>query len=370
MKKQIALSLVALVMACPAFAQGKGKGGQGPTPVVVAEAYTDQFVDRVEAIGTLKANESITVASTVTETVTSIHFNDGQRVAKGDLLVAMASGEETALLEQQKALVNEAAKQLERTKELAKNGAAATSVLDERRREYASAKAGMDALQSRLEDHIITAPFDGVLGLRNVSVGALLQPGTAITTLDDDSVMKLDFSVPSVFLPTLKPGLGIVAKASGFPQEFKGEVTAVDSQVDEVTRSITVRAILPNPESVLKPGLLMTVELLKDPRQSVGIPENAIVPEGRKAFVFVVDETKTPPTVEKREVTIGVRREGDLEVVKNLKAGEKVVVQGTMMVRPGAPVKITAVQQKGETEEQLLKRMGAAKSEETKKKDK
>lgn len=348
----------------PAMAQNKGP--QGPTPVIVSKAYTEQFVDQVEAIGTLRANETITVASTVTETVTAINFTDGQRVVKGDVLVEMADGEEKALLDQQKALVNEAQKQLQRAKELSKTGAVSASILEERQRDATSARAGLAALASRLDDHIITAPFDGILGLRNISVGALLQPATVITTLDDDSVMKLDFSVPSVFLQTLKVGTTIVAKASGFDGEFKGEVSAIDSQIDEATRSVVVRAIIPNPEGALKPGLLMTVNLLKNPREGVGIPENAIIPEGRKHFVFVVDKAKTPPVTEKREVVIGTRKPGEVEIVEHLKEGETVVTQGTMMVKDAGAVKITAEQGKGESLQDVLKRLKGPKAEDKK----
>lgn len=351
------LAAFSLLHTMPALAQGKGP--QGPIQVIVTEAYTDRFVDRVEALGTLKANESIVLASTVTETVSAVNFTDGQRVAKGDVLVEMADGEEKALLDQQRALVNEAKKQLDRTQDLAKSGAASSAILDERQRQYTAARAGLSALQSRLEDHIIVAPFDGIVGLRNTSVGALLQPGTAITTLDDDSVMKLDFTVPSIFLSAIGPGLEIIAKASGYKESFKGQITAVDSQVDSVTRAVTVRAMIPNPNGALKPGLLMSVKLLKNPRDSVGIPENAIVPEGRKAFVFVLDESKEPPVLEKREIIIGTRREGDLEVLENLVPGEKVVVQGTMMARPGAPVAVTAVQKRGESLSDLLKRISS-----------
>lgn len=344
----------------PAMAQGKKPEGAGqgkPTPVIVSTAYTDNFVDRVEAIGTLRANETVTLASTVTETVTAINFTDGQRVTKGDILVEMTDGEEKALLNQQRALVNEASKQLERAKGLAASGAVSKEILEQRQRESSSTRAGLAALASRLQDHIITAPFDGVVGLRNISVGALLQPSQTITTIDDDSVMKLDFSVPSVFLPTLKPGVKIVAKAPGFNEKFEGEVSAIGSQIDEATRSIVVRAIIPNPDAKLKPGLLMTVELLKNPREAVGIPETAIIPEGRKHFVFVVDESKNPPVAERREIVIGARRQGDLEVTEHLQAGEKVIVQGTMMARPGQPITISAEQKKDEKLEDVLKRL-------------
>ncbi|PZQ46657.1 MAG: efflux transporter periplasmic adaptor subunit [Micavibrio aeruginosavorus] len=347
-----------VVCALPGLAVAQKKGGdRGPIPVVVMAAYSDDFVDRVEAIGSLKANETVTMASTVTETVTAVNFTDGQRVKKGDILVEMTDGEEKALLDQQRALVNEANKQLQRAQELAKTGAVSRSVLEERQREAAQTKAGLGALQSRLQDHIIVAPFDGVVGLRNISAGALLQPATQITTLDDDSVMKLDFPVPSVFLPVLSVGTKIVARASGFEQDFEGEVSAIDSQIDPATRSVVVRALIPNPDFVLKPGLLMTVELLKNPRKAVGIPEAAIIPEGRKHFVLVVDESKKPPVVEKREIVIGTRREGDVEVTKNLRASEKVIVQGTMMAGNGSQVQIAAEQQRGETLAQVLKHL-------------
>jgi membrane fusion protein (multidrug efflux system) len=349
-----------------ALAQG---GPDKATPVVVSAATITGFVDKVEAIGTLRANETIVVAATVTETVTAINFNDGQRVSKGDILVEMTSAEEKALIDQQRALVNETSKQLQRARDLAKSGAASTAIVDERQREYTAARAGMAALQSRLEDHIIIAPFDGIVGLRNISVGALLQPGTRITTLDDDSVMKLDFSVPSVFLPTLKPGLEIVAKASGYTEEFRGKISAIDSQINPDTRAVLVRAEIPNPEGKLKPGLLMSVELLKDPRDAVTIPETAIVPEGRKNFVFVANEAQSPVTVEKREIIIGARRPGEVEVVEHLSAGEKVVVMGTMNVREGAPVNITAEQEKGDTLQDVLKKTKAKEADSDKAKE-
>lgn len=358
MKKTLLLLAVSVAALSPhhVIAQPKG-GGQGPTPVIIARAYEDKFVDRAEAIGTLKANETITLASTVTETVTAVNFEDGQRVKKGDVLVEMTDSEEKALLDQQRAVVREAERQLNRTKDLMKTGAASGSVLDERQRTYSSARAGLAALQSRLQDHIIVAPFDGVVGLRNISVGALLQPGTKITTLDDDSIMKLDFSVPSVFLPTLKTGVDIVARAKGFTQAFNGKISAIDSQVDETSRSVIVRAIIPNEEGVLKPGLLMTVELLRNPRDAVAIPETAIIPEGAKTYVFVVDETASPPTAVKREVTIGTRRVGDVEITENMKAGEAVITQGTMTAKNGGAVSITTEQKRGETMEDIFKRM-------------
>ncbi len=265
MKKAAILALtIAFLMPVPVHAQ-RDKGLQTAN-VVVTSAKIEPVTDQVEALGTLRANEAITLTATVSQTVTAVNFEDNARVEKDQVLVVMASGEEKAQLEQARAMADEARQQLERTRDLEKKGASSKSLLDEKQRDYNSASARLRETESRLKNFLITAPFSGVLGLRNISVGALLQPGTKITTLDDDSTMKLDFAVPSVFLNDLKIGAPITAKAREFgDREFKGEVASIDSQIDPVTRSIIVRALLPNEDHILKPGLLVSVDLFSNP---------------------------------------------------------------------------------------------------------
>lgn len=198
----------------------------------------------------------------------------------------------------------------------------------------------MAAIESRLADRLVRAPFGGVVGLRNLSLGALVEPGDLITTLDDDRVMKLEFPVPSTYLGTLRPGLTIEAKARAYgDREFRGEVKSIDSRVDPVTRSILVRAVLPNPDRTLKPGVLMQVELLKNPRESVVIPETALVPLGQRQYVLIVD-TVNDNSVERREVRLGARQPGKVEIVEGLAPGEKVITHGTLQVRSGQNVAI------------------------------
>ena len=204
--------------------------------------------DRLEALGTLRARESVVLTASVTETVTRIHFDDGDRVNAGQVLVKMTSAEEHAQLE-------EAKSQYERIKPLAAEGTAAKSLLDERQREWETARARYAAIISRLDDRLIRAPFAGVVGLRNISVGALVGPGDVITTLDDLSEMKLDFSVPTTFLQTLRPDLAIIASTHAYPERrFEGIVKSIDSRIDPITRTVMVRAVLSNPDAVLKPG--------------------------------------------------------------------------------------------------------------------
>lgn len=334
---------------------GKGKGPARTQPVIVASVKTDSFADHIEALGTLRANETVTLTATVTETVTAINFEDGQRVEKSAVLVEMTSAEEAAELDAEQATLEESRRQVERLEPLVKSGAAAQSLLDERRRVYETAKARLIAVQSRISDRLVIAPFSGIVGLRNISVGTVLQPGMKITTLDDDSVMKLDFAVPSIYLPALRSGLEIVARSAAFGDRiFEGSIASIDSQVDMQTRSIMARAVIPNDEGLLKPGLLMSVNLMKDPRNALVIPEEAIVPLGRKTYVFVIVDKDGATTVARREIVIGSRRPGEVEVREGLEEGERVVTHGTMNIADGAVVTVKAEETGDETLQDML----------------
>jgi membrane fusion protein (multidrug efflux system) len=325
-------------------------------PVFVKAAVTEPFTETIEALGTLRANEAVTLSATVTETITALHFDDGQRVKTGDVLAEMTSAEEHAQLEEARSTVREAERQYLRIKGLVKTNLASQSQLDERQAAYETSRAKLRATQSRLQDRLIVAPFDGVVGLRQVSVGALVTPGDPITTLDDDSVMKLDMSVPAVFLGSLHPGLKVAAVARELDsQPFEGEIASLDSRVDPITRAITVRALLPNPHRALKPGMLMTVTLQKPAVESLLIPEEALVQEGFTQYTFVVNTSTQPPTVEKRAITIGARRPGEVVVIEGLSPGELVVTHGVLRLNQGTPVTIAATQRGEESLDELLK---------------
>ncbi len=327
--------LVLLVTAGSAFVQAQA------LPVVAVTATLDTFRDTTEALGTLRANESVALTVNVAETITAIHFEDGQIVEQGDVLVEMMSAEEGALLVEAETNVRESKRQLDRIQQLVKAGTASESLLDERQRDYDAARARLAATQSRLKDRIVKAPFSGVLGLRNVSVGALVSPGDVITTLTDNSQMKLDFTVPSVFLASLSPGLPVVAASRIYRGElFHGEVRSIDNQIDAVTRAIRIRAILPNPDKRLKQGMLMTVDLFMNARENIVIPEAALLPQGEENFVVVAVDKDGATFAEKRRVTLGSRRVGEVEITSGLSEGERVVTDGGFKAKPGAPLRI------------------------------
>lgn len=326
-----------------------------PTEVIVAEARRVPFVDDIEALGTLRANESVALTASVTDTVSALHFDDGERVDAGKVLVEMTDAEEQAQLREARALLAEAQSQYRRVQSLATQGTAAKSLLDERARELQTARARLKAIESRLSDRLIKAPFAGVIGLRNISVGALVEPGDLITTLDDDSILKLDLNVPSVYLSTLRPGIPVKATTRAYgDRQFEGTVRAIDSRVDPITRSVTARVLIDNDERLLKPGMLMLVTLQKNPRETLVIPEEALMPLGRDQFVFVVAADEEARTADRRQIRIGARRPGEVEVLDGLVEGDMVITHGTLRVRPGAAVRIKAIDDGSMSLEELL----------------
>lgn len=325
--------------------------------VIVSQVENQIFKDQVEALGTLRANESVVLMSTVTEHVKAIYFEDAQRVKKGTLLLEMRIEEELAALEEQNAILEEAKRQVKRFTLLTSQSAVSKTNLDNAELEVSKANARIKAIRSQIDERRIVVPFDGIIGLRNVSVGAMLNPGTAIATIHDDSVMKLDFSLPSLILSSLKTGIKIKATTDTFPKKvFHGEISHIDNQVDPITRTISVRALIDNAEHGLKSGLLMQVTLETNVRQALVVPEAAIIPNGNKNFVLVVIETEKIKTVEKRLVETGAREPGKVEILSGLLADDLVIIDGTMKAKPGKPIMIQAIQKGDGTFIKLMKK--------------
>ncbi len=331
----LAVLLCAFVLQAAQSARAQGR----TVPVIVYETRLVPYSDRIEAIGTLQANETVALTATVADTITALNFDDGARVEAGDVLVEMTNVEERALLD-------EALAQYNRARELAQGGSVPQATLDARRRDYETTRA-------RLQDRLVIAPFDGVVGLRNVSVGAYVSPGQLITTLNDDSILKLDFSIPEVHLAAVQVGQPIEAVARAYPDEtFTGQIEATDTAIDPVTRSIRVRAILPNEEHRLIPGMMMTIEILRGDRMAIVIPEDAPITEGRETFVWVVADDDT--TVERRVITTGSRQPGVVEVTSGLDVGERIVTRGGSSLRPGNTVEVLGTDGGGDSLSDLL----------------
>jgi membrane fusion protein (multidrug efflux system) len=308
------------------------------TPVTVFEVQPQAVIDRIEALGTTFANESALITAAITEKVVAVHFEDGQQVREGELLVTLQQEEELA---QRAAAVEQLAehkRELKRMRTLLRENVIPQRSYDERQTLLNIARERVREIDARISDRNIRAPFSGILGLRKVSVGALVEPGELITTIDDLSRIKLDFSVAATYLGSLQPGSVVHAYSSGWTdQRFEGTVATIGTRIDPETRSVLIRAIIPIREMRLRPGMLMTVEVLNRQRQALMIPEEALVPIQRRNYVLTVGEDLM---VQQKQVVIGQRQPGMVEITEGLLPGERVITRGTMRVRPGQQVSI------------------------------
>jgi membrane fusion protein, multidrug efflux system len=331
-------ALALLLSACTESApQARAAAPTAPAaiPVVTQPARVEPMGIEIEAVGTTQANESVEVTSKASNTVTAIRFQEGEEVARGDILVEMDDSQARAALAEAQASLARSQSQYDRSRDLQSREALSVSDLEQVVASLKADEARVAAAQARLDDTVIRASFNGRTGFRHVSVGSFVSPGTAITTLDDTSVIKLDFTVPETYLFVLRRGLPVTANAAGLPDRtFKGVVTNMDSRVDPVTRSVIVRAELDNPDGVLRQGMFMTVALQGEVSPTLLVPEEALVPERGHAYVFVVRDS----VVERREVRTGKRKPGFVEIVEGVREHERVVVDGTQHVRDGSVV--------------------------------
>lgn len=236
---------------------------------------------------------------------------------------------------------------MQRNDDLVGKGTVSQQVADTARSTHESSKARVALLRAQLSDRVVTAPFSGVLGLRQVSVGALVTPGTVITTLDNIDTITVDFSMPERFLAALRPGLELQATSVAYPgRTFDGTILSVDSRVDTVTRAILVRAEISNEDHALRAGMLLTVRVLRPSREVLAVPEIAIEQIGTDSFVYIVG---ADDTVKRATVKLGARKDGKVEVVEGLEPGAHIVKDGTVKLREGSKI-VDAAQAKASPE--------------------
>jgi membrane fusion protein, multidrug efflux system len=312
------------------------QAGNPPVSVVTAIATRRQINVGIEAIGTAGANESVNVSSKTSNIVTAIHFSDGQAVKAGQILVELDRAQASADLAAATADFVESQGQYNRSRDLVETQVVSKSQYEQLEGTMKANAGRVAAAQARLSDTYIRAPFSGHVGLRRVSLGTLISPGTVITTLDDVSSMKVDFAVPDLYVGELRPGQLVTARSNAYPgRMFEGKVVSIDSRIDPSTRSVIVRAVVPNRDAALKPGMFLTVDLSKERRDALLVPEEALVPEQARQFVYVVEGD----VVAKREVRLGRREPGSVEITDGIVAGDRVVIEGAIKLRDGAAVR-------------------------------
>ncbi|MCP1677029.1 membrane fusion protein (multidrug efflux system) [Natronocella acetinitrilica] len=317
----------------------RGGGGGGAVPVEVVAARTSTVERTVTAVGTTLARESIDVVAEVPGRIRSINFEEGQRVSSGDILFELDRRREEADLRELQAQVRDAERRLRRSRALFEDNSVPEAQVDEDGAALETLQARLSAAETRLDERYIRAPFDGVTGLREVSTGAFVSAGTPLTTLDDIGRLRLEFSVPERFLGLLRSGLAVSAESVGFEgRDFSGEVRRVGARVDPVSRSVRVQSELQNDDRLLRPGMFMTVRMVLDRNDdAVLVPEEALLPEGERVFLFRINDEKA----ERVQVRTGVRRDGLVEITDGISAGDLVVIAGLQRLRDGVTVRIT-----------------------------
>lgn len=344
-----------------------GAGGGGRTVAVAAAVIAPQdFTDRIEALGVAKARQSVTVTSNTAELITKVLFRDGQAVSKGQVLVELKGDEQDAAVAQAQSLAAQARMDAARWNDLAAKGFAPRVSAERYQAASVQADAALKAAQSRRLNRVIRAPFSGVVGLSDVAPGALIAAGGPIVSLDDLSVVRIDFPVPDRFLARLQKGMVLTAKVDAYPDVlFKGTIAEVDTRIDERTRSVRARAEFANPDGQLRPGMLAKVVVEQGVRSALAAPEASVQFEGNQAFVFAIvkdegkpdekapqkkskpksegpgDQPKGPKLIAQRQVIeIGARQNGFVEVLSGLRAGETIVADGMNRVQPNQSIRV------------------------------
>ena len=317
----------------PSKADGKTSRKRGTPAVVVARVSKAPFQDSLEALGTVSANESVSITANRADHVSAIHFKDGQVVKKDDVLVEMHAQEEKAMLAEATAARDDRRLKHKRIKELLDKSLASERQLEAAKAALDEAEARVRVIQAAISDRTIRAPFGGVLGLRRISVGAFLQPSNVITTLDDLSVVKVDFTIPESWYSFVKPGMRIVAKSAAWPEEeFEGSVATIDTRLDPRTRSVTFRAQIPNSSLKLRPGMLLRVTVDRGKQAVLQVPEESLILSGSSHFVLRVDDQNMARRV---KVDIGRRSADSVELKAGLAEGDRIVVEGIVRVDEG-----------------------------------
>lgn len=331
--------------------QRRGGGFGGPPAVSVVAVQPRTFEETIEVLGVAKGRQSVTLTAAATQLVERVRFTDGQYVRRGEVLVELKGTEQDAGLAQANARLVQAKRAYDRYKALGDQGFASKAAVDAQEAAWRSAQADVNAAQARQSDRIIRAPFSGVVGLSDVAPGALVNPGAPIVTLDDVSVMRVDFQVPERYLGQLRSGQTLLATLDAYPGEtINGRIARLDTRVDERTRAITARAEFPNPGGKLKPGMLVRVGISRGQRTSPSVPESAVSVQGDAAFVYVIQQRPAQggrpagAMAEQRLIVTGIRQQGFVEILEGVRPGERLVADGLNKIQPGMPVRIAGAQ--------------------------
>ncbi|MEQ8515936.1 MAG: efflux RND transporter periplasmic adaptor subunit [Chromatocurvus sp.] len=339
-----------LLPACDGekLATSAGAAGAGfSLPVAVTTVQPAVFQVKLQVIGSTRSDESVDITSSVTEAISAIHFEDGQRVDEGDVLVTLSQSAEIAQRDQAQVTLAREQRELERLKGLLESKSVSATEYDRQKTAAQLAQLQLRETETRIADRTILAPFGGVVGLRELSTGALVSPGARITTLDKIDPLKVDFRVPATKRELASIGAKIVAKTSIRGDSQEGAIVAVGSRINPDSRTLEARALLPNPDHTLIPGMLLRVTLFGSEVSTLKIPEQSVLQLSTSHYVFRVNSDST---VTQQQVVLVGRDPGWVYIGDGLDMNDRVVIEATHRLRDGQKIAV-----KGERPDDLKK---------------
>ncbi len=330
-------TLAALVLSGCGDDEGGGGQQMGSVNVIVAPVEERKITEDIDLVGSLTPNERVEIKSEISGLIRDINFEEGDMVEKGRLLVALDDQKLRARLAESEANYTLAKTNRERNKTLLETKTISEQAYDQSIGDLDAATATLELRKRELQDARILAPFDGVVGYRQVSPGQFIQVGQEMTVLVNMSPIKADFDVPERFIGQLKTGQRIDIKVAAYPDRtFTGEVYFISPEVEVTTRNVLVRAFIDNESGILKPGMFGNLKLVLQVKEdALVIPESALIVQADSSVVMVVDEKNL---AQLRNVRTGIRLEGAVEILEGLSAGESIIVEGHQKVGPGTPV--------------------------------
>jgi membrane fusion protein (multidrug efflux system) len=319
-------------------AAAKGPPGGGAAPVEVMVLQPTRVSEELQAVGSLRSNESVILRPEVSGRIATIGFRDGQPVKRGQLLFALDSSLNQAEVAQARAELDLAISNLKRTEDLARKNFVSSSAQEQAASNVDVLAAKLKLAEARLAKMLIVAPFDGVVGIRSVSLGDYVREGTDLVNVEDIHILKVDFRLPERYFTQIKVGQPVDVAADALPgARYAGTIEAINPRIDASGRSLEVRARLTNTDGRLRPGMFARVRVILGERASaLLVPEEAVVPLGDDFFVYTVVDGKA----RRVRVKLGVRREAMVELLEGVKAGDQVVTAGMRVQRDGQPVRV------------------------------
>jgi membrane fusion protein (multidrug efflux system) len=323
--------------AAAGAAKGAGGGAGAATPVEIVVVTPVTVQEDLQAVGSLRSNESVVLRPEVSGRIATIGFRDGQVVKKGQLLVGLDATLNEAEVAQYKAEYDLALSNLKRSEDLARQKFISSSAQETAASNAQVAEARLKLAQARLSKMRIVAPFDGIVGIRGVSLGDYVKDGTDLVNVEDVRNLKVDFRLPERALSQVRSGQGVEVVADALPSErWQGQIEAINPRIDANGRSLELRARLDNASGRLRPGMFVRVRVIVGERSGLLVPEESIVPQGEEFYVYKVVEG----AAKRVPVKIGVRRDAKVEIVAGLAPGDRVVTAGMRLSRDGQPVRV------------------------------